>query len=54
MLSGYPKLEEAYRFAELVFPLLPLGLSEKLAQPALSGPFGEIVANTYIPKTAAS
>ena len=25
ILSGYPHLEEAYRFAELVFPLLPLG-----------------------------
>ncbi|WP_341649896.1 hypothetical protein [Thauera humireducens] len=23
MLSGYPHLEEAWRFAELVFPLLP-------------------------------
>jgi alkanesulfonate monooxygenase len=54
VLSGYPHLEEAYRFAELVFPLLPLDLREKLAPPALSGPCGEIVANTYIPKTAAS
>ncbi|WP_284617770.1 FMNH2-dependent alkanesulfonate monooxygenase [Aquabacterium humicola] len=54
VLSGYPHLEEAYRFAELVFPLLPLAVREKLAQPALSGPFGEIVANTYLPKTAAS
>lgn len=54
VLSGYPHLEEAYRFAELVFPLLPLALREKIAQPALSGPFGEIVANTYSPKTAAS
>ena len=25
ILSGYPHLEEAYRFAELVMPLLPLG-----------------------------
>jgi alkanesulfonate monooxygenase len=24
IMSGYPHLEEAYRFAELVFPLLPL------------------------------
>lgn len=54
ILSGYPHLEEAYRFAELVFPLLPLGLRDKLTQPALTGPFGEIVANTYIPKTAAA
>jgi alkanesulfonate monooxygenase len=49
VLSGYPHLEEAYRFAELVFPLLPLGLRERLAQPVLSGPFGEIVANHHVP-----
>jgi alkanesulfonate monooxygenase len=30
VLSGYPHLEEAYRFAELVFPLLPRKLREKL------------------------
>lgn len=49
ILSGYPHLEEAYRFAELVFPLLPLSLRDKLTQPALTGPFGEIVANTHVP-----
>jgi alkanesulfonate monooxygenase len=55
VLSGYPHLEESYRFAELVFPLLPLALREKLSQPQLTGPFGEIVANSYVPKqTAAS
>jgi alkanesulfonate monooxygenase len=27
VLSGYPHLEEAYRVAELLFPLLPLGNS---------------------------
>ncbi len=55
VLSGYPHLEEAYRFAELVFPLLPLDLREKLTrQPALTGPFGEIVANTYVPQASAS
>jgi len=32
VLSGYPHLEEAYRFAELVFPLLPLDLREKLSE----------------------
>ena len=52
VLSGYPHLEEAYRFAELVFPLLPLALREKLSQPQLTGPFGEIVANTYVPQAA--
>jgi alkanesulfonate monooxygenase len=49
VLSGYPHLEEAYRFAELVFPLLPLAVREKLTAPALTGPFGEIVANNYVP-----
>ena len=52
VLSGYPHLEEAYRFAELVFPLLPVTLREKLAQRVLTGPFGEVVANTYTPATA--
>jgi alkanesulfonate monooxygenase len=52
MLSGYPHLEEAYRFAELVFPLLPLSLREKLVQQPLTGPFGEIVANSYVPPQA--
>jgi len=45
ILSGYPHLEEAYRFAELVFPLLPLQTRQRLAQPSLTGPFGEVVAN---------
>lgn len=52
ILSGYPHLEEAHRFAELVFPLLPLTLRERLSAPALTGPFGEIVANTFVPKVA--
>ena len=52
VLSGYPHLEEAYRFAELVFPLLPLALREKLSAPKLTGPFGEIVANSYVPGPA--
>ena len=49
ILSGYPHLEEAYRVAELVFPLLPLAQQPALPQRALTGPFGEIVANTYVP-----
>ena len=48
IFSGYPHLEESIRFAELVFPLLPLETREKLAQPNLTGPFGEIVANNYV------
>ncbi|WP_298373388.1 FMNH2-dependent alkanesulfonate monooxygenase [Azospirillum sp.] len=51
VLSGYPHLEEAYRFAELVFPLLPLaattGRSGGVA--ANNGPFGESVANGLPP-----
>ncbi|TDP72615.1 FMNH2-dependent alkanesulfonate monooxygenase [Roseateles toxinivorans] len=53
VLSGYPHLEEAHRFAELVFPLLPLELRDKLQTPALTGPFGEIVANHYAPPAKA-
>lgn len=49
VLSGYPHLEEAHRFAELVFPLLPLELRQAAPQRALTGPFGEIVANHYAP-----
>lgn len=48
IFSGYPHLEEAYRFAELVFPLLPLEVQQKLVKPNLTGPFGEIVANNYV------
>ncbi|MEF9444019.1 FMNH2-dependent alkanesulfonate monooxygenase [Burkholderia sp. 1B3(2022)] len=53
ILSGYPHLEESYRFAELVFPLIKGQGVEKAAGP-LSGPFGEIVGNNYLPKTSQS
>ncbi|NIC43758.1 FMNH2-dependent alkanesulfonate monooxygenase [Aquabacterium sp. A08] len=54
VLSGYPHLEEAYRFAELVFPLLPRPLQEKLPGQVLTGPFGETVANLYSPRVSQS
>ena len=54
ILSGYPHLKEAHRFAELVFPLLPLALQQALPQRTLTGPFGEIVANSYVPREAPS
>jgi alkanesulfonate monooxygenase len=54
ILSGYPHLEEAYRFAELVFPLLPLGVRERLAGSTVTGPFGEVVANLDAPARLAS
>nr|WP_321984602.1 FMNH2-dependent alkanesulfonate monooxygenase [uncultured Lichenicoccus sp.] len=51
ILSGYPHLEECYRFAELVFPLLPLkattGIDRGVARNA--GPFGEVIANVAAP-----
>ncbi len=54
VLSGYPHLEEAYRFAELVFPLLPVKTQEKLAGGNPLGPFGETVGNQYVPKASQS
>jgi alkanesulfonate monooxygenase len=56
ILSGYPHLEECYRFAELVFPLLPLkpttGVDRGAARNA--GPFGEIIANVAAPNKRAA
>lgn len=54
VLSGYPHLEEAYRFAELVFPLLPRDLREKLPGQSVGGPFGEAVANVFVPRASQS
>ncbi|MDB5744529.1 MAG: Alkanesulfonate monooxygenase [Polaromonas sp.] len=54
VMSGYPHLEEAYRFAELVFPLLPRKLRQKLPGTGLTGPFGEVVANHYLPRASQS
>jgi len=56
IFSGYPHLEESYRFAELVFPLLGLDArdasNDRLKSPSLSGPFGEVIANGIVPKVA--
>ena len=49
IFSGYPHLEEAYRFAELVFPLLPRKQRPGLPGETLTGPFGEVVANLDAP-----
>ena len=54
VLSGYPHLEEAYRFAELVFPLLPRAVREKLPGNVLSGPFGEVMATGIVPRASQS
>jgi alkanesulfonate monooxygenase SsuD/methylene tetrahydromethanopterin reductase-like flavin-dependent oxidoreductase (luciferase family) len=46
IMSGYPHLEEAYRFAELVFPLLPLQAPRQFDPASVNtGPFGETIAN---------
>lgn len=50
IMSGYPHLEEAHRFAELVFPLLPRGVRDRLTTQSLRGPSGEIVANSFVPR----
>jgi len=52
VLSGYPHLEEAYRFAELVFPLLPVAVQEKVGATLLS-PFGESIAHDAVPRLRA-
>jgi alkanesulfonate monooxygenase len=51
ILSGYPHLEECYRFAELVFPLLPLKKTtgNDLGEARNAGPFGEVIANVVAP-----
>ena len=48
ILSGYPHLEESYRFAELVFPLL--GKGKQGGEHSLTGPFGEVMASDIVPK----
>ena len=55
IMSGYPHLEEAYRFAELVFPLLSLEQPNNVTPLAVNtGPFGETIANEHRPLVKAS
>jgi alkanesulfonate monooxygenase len=55
IMSGYPHLEEAYRFAELVLPRLKLNHAiRNFGQDGNDGPFGEKIANTYAPGKVAS
>ncbi|MFP1798044.1 FMNH2-dependent alkanesulfonate monooxygenase [Lonsdalea quercina] len=50
ILSGYPHLEEAHRFAELVMPLLPLAQSSRPPSRAVNtGPFGETIGGDRRP-----
>ena len=54
ILSGYPHLEEAYRFAELVMPLLPLAHEgpRRKVRAVNTGPFGEPLASDPFPPAA--
>ncbi|MGH6859277.1 MAG: FMNH2-dependent alkanesulfonate monooxygenase [Phyllobacterium sp.] len=50
ILSGYPHLEEAYRFGELVLPNLPLDHGIRTSATSVNmGPFGETVAGDHRP-----
>jgi alkanesulfonate monooxygenase len=53
-MSGYPHLEEAYRFAELVFPLLSLRQSDNVTQLRPRSQIGEVIANGHQPLIKAS
>jgi len=55
VFSGYPHLEESYRVAELLFPLLPVELrpaSEAAIKTNMTGPFGESITERQ-PKVSA-
>jgi alkanesulfonate monooxygenase len=55
IMSGYPHLEEAYRFAELVFPRLELEHHAGVTSgPVNTGPFGETIGNDFRPPKQAS
>lgn len=54
IFSGYPHLEESYRFAELVFPLLPGKGRRQAAQGVLTGPFGEVMGTETVPRRGAA
>lgn len=49
VLSGYPHLEETYRFAELVFPHIGVQASTAATNVNLVSPFGEVMANNLVP-----
>lgn len=53
IFSGYPHLEEAYRVADLLFPLLNVNRAEQTGPTSIS-PFGEIIANNVLPTAKAA
>jgi alkanesulfonate monooxygenase len=55
ILSGYPHLEECYRVAELLFPLLQrrrIVAGQAGPRAARIAAAGEVLANTYVPRAA--
>ncbi len=55
ILSGYPHLEEAHRFAELVMPLMPAASRPPRREAgANTGPFGGAIAKTSRPTALAA
>jgi len=55
IFSGYPHLEEAYKFGELVLPNLPLNHPVKTHKAsANTGPFGETIAGDHRPSLKVS
>jgi alkanesulfonate monooxygenase len=52
ILSGYPHLEESYRVAELVFPLIEKNHPGSAEGSTVYGPFGEIIGTGVVPKAA--
>jgi alkanesulfonate monooxygenase len=54
ILSGYPHLEEAYRFAELVLPRLKLSHAVRGFGASNEGPFGERIAHDHAPERKSS
>ena len=54
IFSGYPHLEEAYRVAELLFPLLEVNRPAQPTGTSYVSPFGEMVANDTLPRAAAA
>ncbi len=53
ILSGYPHLEESYRFAELVFPLLPTAKS-RFRMDRCRDRSAKSSAINYLPKAVSS
>lgn len=49
ILSGYPHLEEAYRVAETLFPLLPFTSQRNNPLSTIHQPRGELMANDFFP-----